>query len=83
MIELKVVKRTEEQEYITLHLVPINTTNVSGELFYKVDLTDTTEIGDIIEIQNAEVDVLKERVTNTEVDVTTLEETIDTIFGGM
>ena len=83
MIELKVVKRTEEQEYITLHLVPINTTNVSGELFYKVDLTDTTEIGDIIEIQNAEVDVLKERVTNTEVDVTTLEETIDAIFGGI
>jgi len=83
MIELKVVKRTEEQEYITLHLVPINTTNVSGELFYKVDLDDTTEIGDIIAIENAEVDVLKERVTNTEVDVTTLEETIGTIFGGV
>jgi len=83
MIELKVVKRTEEQEYITLHLVPINTTNVSGELFYKVDLADTTEIGDIIAIENAEVDVLKERVTNTEIDVTTLEETIGTIFGGV
>ena len=83
MIELKVVKRTEEQEYITLHLVPINTVNVSGELFYKVDLADTTEIGDIIAIENAEVDVLKERVTKTEVDVTTLEETIGTIFGGV
>jgi len=83
MIELKVVKRTEEQGYITLHLVPIDTTNVSGELFYKVDLDDTTEIGDIISIQNADVDVLKERVTNTEVDVTTLEETIDAIFGGI
>jgi len=83
MIELKVVKRTEEQEYITLHLVPINTVNVSGELFYKVDLADTTEIGDIIAIENAEVDVLKERVTNTEIDVTTLEEAIGTIFGGV
>ena len=26
---------------------------------------------------------LSERVTNTEIDVTTLEETIDTIFGGV
>ena len=83
MIELKVVKRTEEQGYITLHLVPIDTVNVSGELFYKVDLVNTTKVGDIIEIQNAEVDVLKERVTKTEVDVTTLEKTIDTIFGGV
>ena len=76
MIELKVVKRTEEQEYITLHLVPIDTVNVSGELFYKVDLDDTTEIGDIIAIQNAEVEELRGQVEN-------LEETINAIFGGV
>ena len=33
--------------------------------------------------QISEVQELKERVTNTEIDVTTLEEAIGTIFGGV
>ena len=39
--------------------------NVSGgELFYKVDLEDSTKVGDIIAIQNAEVESLKQLVAD-------------------
>jgi len=41
------------------------------------------EIRSIIIPQPSEVQELKGRVTNTEVDIVTLEETINTIFGGV
>ena len=53
---------------------------------WNFELSKWVGVGEIrpIEIpQISEVQELKGRVTNTEVDIVTLEETINTIFGGV
>ena len=64
MFELQVKKRTEELDYITLHLVPVDTVNVSGELFYNVPLDNATKVGEIINIQHEEVAQLQQLVAD-------------------
>ena len=68
-----------------------NKTHVAEEVYFQVEsnITKDTIIIDfekywdnegIVKVEEIE---LKDRMTNTEIDVVTLQETIDTIFGGM
>jgi len=56
-------------------------------------INHVTGTEEVVEVEDTEIEpieivvdttpTLSERVANTEIDVVTLEETIDTIFGGM
>ncbi len=62
MIELSIVRITEELEYKTLHLVPVDKEHVSGELFYNVALDQEYHPGEIINIQHEKIAELQQAI---------------------
>lgn len=65
-LNLRVKKRTEELDYVTLHLVPLNEEVMSGEIFFKTDIDNPSKVGDLVTIQNQSMVDLRSDLEGTQ-----------------